>query len=746
MPRAITALSGLALAALCAAFPALARVPHPFVRAANASVEAPFRFLGPDSYADAMAIKGDTVVLGGDFKGADGFASGAILAWDGARWKDAYAGIDYGVMGLKFIASRLYAVGFFRSAGGCDSCDGSAYWESGAWHYMGQPFALNEFPQGLADYHDTLIASTNTGPYFWTGSVWKRFGPEIKGQPAKLEVYNGQLWLAGKFDAAPSVSNLMQWDGKAWSHPAGTDVEQVHDIMGHQGALFMMEELQVPVGLFRISRWDGKAWTDVTGESFGFYGGRFASDGKDLYMTGERFNEGFGLFKWDGSGFKLLDFQAGDNGETLFLGFTASGKLVQSANMTGIGTVRTDYASQWDGKAWSPMTAWKGPTGTVTYPTAMGSDGKRLYLGGNPLRQAGPNLVSHAAAWDGGNVWDTLDGGLHRPADNRLVDVNAWASGSDGMYAGGSFERASDGPAINVARWDGVAWHGLGDGFGGTVLGLTVSGADLIVCGHSDSAFKLGANALPVGHSIGLWHAGRWNAYGSGLSGTVNDAAEYQGNLYAAGHFALSVGGPRVGIAKWDGKDWIALADDPKDSIPLDSVFALKVFQGRLYALGREMGWEYPWKEALLAWDGNAWELVERVSQSTHLATDGKGLFVDAQRFTDLLDAAYVKVGRFDGANWILLGTEAAQSDLRSMALFGDYLYLGGWLGKIGGAPAAWLARWNLKGISGIGRQRRLLSRRGGSERAYVLMGRATLGDNLFRPDGRPVMPRKKSH
>ncbi|MEO6095869.1 MAG: hypothetical protein ABIW76_09345, partial [Fibrobacteria bacterium] len=350
---------------------------------------------------------------------------------------------------------------------------------------------------------------------------------------------------------------------------------------------------------------------------------------------------------------------------------------------------------------------------------------------------AGSHMVSHMAAYNGAE-WDTLGGGLQNPLDNRLVDVNVLTKGPGGMYAGGSFQATRYGPALNVARWDGSSWHALGEGFAGSVYAILSSGTDMVVGGRSDPAPSLGSGALPTGHAIGRWSGTTWNAYGAGLKGAVHDLAEFKGGLYAAGRFHIMPDGPECGLAKWDGLNWTAVPYAGTDTLPMDSVYALTVFKDRLYAMGRETKWEYPWDEALMAWDGATWERVENISQGTDMVTDGKGLYIQCDVFDDRRDLGFVKAARFDGSNWILLGADAAQSDIRSLALHGEYLYLGGWLSKIGGVPGCWLARWNIQTLVSVRPKRIVEARKGEKTVRYLLLGdAASAGTDLYGLDGR---------
>ncbi|MEO7958367.1 MAG: hypothetical protein ABIW76_16910, partial [Fibrobacteria bacterium] len=372
----------LCLSAVAASKARLA--PYPATRSSDALVESPFRYLGPSGYPNTMAIRGDSVFIGGNFKGADGLASGALLLWNGKKWSEPFPGIDYGISGMKWSGDRLYVTGYFREAGG-DSVDQAVYWEKGTWHGMGPGLPQYDFPGPIALLGDTVLTASRSGVFRWTGSGWVAFGQPLEGEPLRLENYGGTLWLTGKYATKTGQANLMRWDNGVWTTPAGTDPDKVIDIAWHGGALYMTKEK--PVGVFvsySTWRYDGKTWEDVTGVILGNYG-RMASNGKDLYLTFHSFNVGIGMARWDGNTFQEIQFIPGDNGAGDIASFTASGKLILAGNFLGLGGRRMDYMGSWDGDTWSPLSATPTPDGISQYPTAIASDGKQLFVGGNPI-------------------------------------------------------------------------------------------------------------------------------------------------------------------------------------------------------------------------------------------------------------------------------------------------------------------------------------------------------------------------
>ncbi|MBI1191226.1 MAG: hypothetical protein GC200_11170 [Tepidisphaera sp.] len=174
------------------------------------------------------------------------------------------------------------------------------------------------------------------------------------------------------------------------------------------------------------------------------------------------------------------------------------------------------------------------------------------------------------ARWDG-QSWQPLGAGVTDPSSNATI----WcmAAGDDGLYVGGEFNSIGGVPAINIARWDGIAWHALG----------------------------------------------------VGLDGRVDDLLMYQGQMYAAGQFAHSGGISIRGVARWNGTTWEATGDTGGQAAT-----NLAEFQGALYAnLGTG---EDQSISTLCLLSGNAWQslLVCPVAHALHAA--GNTLYIGGER------------------------------------------------------------------------------------------------------------------
>jgi hypothetical protein len=104
--------------------------------------------------------------------------------------------------------------------------------------------------------------------------------------------------------------------------------------------------------------------------------------------------------------------------------------------------------------------------------------------------------------------------------------------------------------ADRFALWDGLAWHGLGFGSGGSIYAIAIDGTDIYVGGYFTSAGSVSTRA------IARYDGAAWNALGLGLS--VTPSAHAIGvtnlNVYVGGAFTETYDDklPVLHIARWE--------------------------------------------------------------------------------------------------------------------------------------------------------------------------------------------------
>ncbi|MGD1917210.1 MAG: GC-type dockerin domain-anchored protein [Phycisphaerales bacterium] len=244
-----------------------------------------------------------------------------------------------------------------------------------------------------------------------------------------------------------------------------------------------------------IARWDGTSWSSSGGLVSG--GGAVRAlavfddgTGPALYAGRGQGVGGFsgGLFKWNGTSWSAVSGLSSPSINALQVFDDGSGSgpaLFIAGSFTSIsGTVYNDIV-KWDG---STLTALSGPSGT-------GSDGfilaleefdpgitpftssTRLYAGGD-FDNAGGVLSNNIASW-APSAWDDLTGasgtgvgGSTQPFVSALEVFDDGSGSGAALYAGGAFLTAGGMTALRVARWDGMEWSAVGDGFDSNVAAL----------------------------------------------------------------------------------------------------------------------------------------------------------------------------------------------------------------------------------------------------------------------------------
>ena len=249
-----------------------------------------------------------------------------------------------------------------------------------------------------------------------------------------LVLPDGSVVVIGEFNTIGGVqaSSLARWDGTSWSEFAGgLDPGSIGGSLAllPNGDLLVGGSLSVAgSSISQLARWDGIAWS------------------------------GYGLPPSVGVSQFVQTIHVEQNGDL----------IIGSAGSYGI--------QHWDGTAWtllgaSPLTCW---------------DIARLDNGDLVASGQWPNTPTPVRRWSG-STWDPIGGAGWTAAPNQ-VPVGSFLLPRDGgtFLLGGRFTQApgGGGPTVNLARWDGATWSGLGAGVPGLVRDmLELPDGDLIAVG-----------------------------------------------------------------------------------------------------------------------------------------------------------------------------------------------------------------------------------------------------------------------
>ena len=353
---------------------------------------------------------------------------------------------------------------------------------------------------------------------------------------------------------------------------------------------------------------------------------------------------------------------------------------------------------------------------------AMVSNGTHIYVGGT-FSKAGSKSVNNLAAWNG-DQWSFVGPG---PDVLNGVDgfVNALAVDEGTLFVGGQFESAGGQPIRNIAFYDIVtkSWRNMGGVSSSTgtafVSAILVDGDNVYVGGTFDRAGNVSAKNVAVYSRA----AGRWRALGTGTEGNVNALAQGYDGIYVGGDFSSAGGVASTSIARWDGSEWHGLAGGVNGFVNAIAAMDSTIFvAGGFDRAGDTVVSNIArWRADTATWtrlsgifwlsgenpirlEGNGVDNVVRT-----LTVSGKELYVGGTFITAFPEdftttsatVRYVaRWNEFDGNPlfntlwWGRLG-QGMNGFVNALAFHNDGLYAAGAFNSAGGQSAAGIARWD---------------------------------------------------
>lgn len=316
------------------------------------------------------------------------------------------------------------------------------------------------------------------------------------------------------------------------------------------------------------------------------------------------------------------------------------------------------------------------------------------------------------------------------------------------LVVGGAFSTIDNIPAVNVAGWDGQAWHAIGAGVGSVssqeaVYSLAVHNGSLYAGGRFARSGSLTATLNGVARFDGT----NWVAVGTGVPANnsntiVHAVASFNGDLYAGGGFGNF---NQMNVARWNGTQWLAVAGGLGTSTSSGSarapVMSLVVHMGSLYAggafqtsnvppygvvsvarLNQATGWEMV--GAGLGGSGTTTVVQSLVSDGADLLAVGK--------IPALAPSVEGQIARWDGAAWTPMLTTPNTVPLNSAGRLGADLLVG--------SDAMRLQRVSGNGLEYVGPQLYEAGTAVGSDQRKTIVlgpvaGGVLIGGNFRRSD-----------
>jgi hypothetical protein len=472
--------------------------------------------------------------------------------------------------------------------------------------------------------------------------------PGLNGRVAAVVVQaNGDLIAGGEFtnaDGHPTADYVARWDGHAW--------QALGEGPGHFSHLSVLQRL--PNGHLLAA-------------------GIVASDSAKTYSM---------VTRWDGRHWQPLGAAKQDGWLTA---------VAVAPNGDILAAIHTQRAlcgvMRWNGHNWQPLTP---------NPPANKQQNKRVIILGHLVVTSAGDIVgsfgggdpyhTSVARWNGTD-WQPLG----PPAQGHRTAEALTLTPSGEVLAGGVLTDDRSYWTKYVARWDGRTWQNLGLGPTGNVERLVVSPTGEVLATTSVSVKGPYYTRLS---GIERWNGTRWQP----LTPTSTGREQAQAAL-AVGANGTIIGPGPLGLARWDGHAWHALASEPQagfTSISSTQVSALaaasggKVFlAGSFYNDAASESGVYQFRTQVHYWDGRRRRLLgpDFAGQIAALAVAPNGDVLAAGSFAIANGADSIRyIARWNGHRWCPLGKGPPAATLAlAVASNGDVL-VGGSFG---------LSRWN---------------------------------------------------
>lgn len=581
----------------------------------------------------AVLKNGSDIYVSGSFTSAPGTGANRVAKWDGTTWSNLGNGFDADVFALAISGTgTLYAGGSFQRICNNPQCSATTF--------------------GFQ-----RIAA-------WNGAAWTAVGNGVNGDVYSLAVAtDGKLIAGGPFTAVcndascstttPGFNRIAQWDGAVWSSLGNGFNSNVNALAFSPGGSLFVGGTFTQIcantacssgttGFNRLAQWNGTTWSPVgNGFNNGVNALRFSSSG-ELFIGGE-FNRGCldaacattatgfnRIAKWDGA--TLTGVGLGVNGIVNALDFNAAGELLIGGNFASActnaacttATTGFNDIARFDGTNWNPFA--KGLNGDLRGLAAL-ADGSIMAFGNLNRACLNASCTSSSPGFENSafwnlTTWQPLGGGSNAP--NRPVTA-VLAHGGD-VYVAGDFFHAGGGISNKVAKWNGVRWSAIGNGFSGDVLALAIApdgslyagGGFSDACGGSQCSPSLGGY-----NRVARFDGTAWQKVGNGVNNQVNAlAVSAAGTLYVGGNFSAicsnaSCSTTTTGfnrIAAWDGSNWTSPGNGLASTFFGVGSLAFSP-SGELYVAGQFSGFcnnsacssSTPGANNIAVWNGTSW-------------------------------------------------------------------------------------------------------------------------------------------
>ncbi len=352
--------------------------------------------------------------------------------------------------------------------------------------------------------------------------------------------------------------------------------------------------------------------------------------------------------------------------------------------------------ARWDGNNWLPL--GKGFRNIGVIGNAMGyglyEKGDSLYVVGS-FTNAGDITVNNIAVWDFiSSQWNALNDGL----DGAAFTIKGFGTS---IIVGGEFENADNTGIAYAARWNGIDWTEI-DGktsFNGRVYTFE---------SVNDSSFYVGGDFTSIGEDnferIALFEKNEWVSIGETGADSTIYAIHYLGkdSLLVGGAFKKFDENEAKHLVFLDGGKWRNFNTQPDNTVfDIAGSYADFIIVGEFQNVGAD------------SYNGVANFLKEELNteiESINLNYNFSGAYTVEETdegwivggtFDVLDNTAVGNLGFLDKESlvWDNFGSDfdfhGVNGQVRTIALDGNDVYIGGTFTTVGKKPISHLAKWD---------------------------------------------------
>jgi hypothetical protein len=315
-------------------------------------------------------------------------------------------------------------------------------------------------------------------------------------------------------------------------------------------------------------------------------------------------------------------------------------------------------------------------------------DGSRLYAAGHAGSVDGQPMGG-VAVWNG-RTWVSIGGAVSGGNQPRVQSLALWTQdGAQRLVGLGSFTAWEGSPAGGVALWNGQNWAGLGSGIAGLSFPEPEARAGVVFDDGSGSSLFVGGLFSSAGGAPALnmakWTGVNWQGVGDGLNGIVRSLVVADlgsgPRLIAGGDFTASGAQPILRVGSWDGVSWSQAANGFDNNVR--GLVVTDTGSGpRLYASGSFTHSGALSVRGVARWTTNGWEDTGFGQPADYI-----GVGLDQC----VLARGSASIGRLTPTGWQFIPASVNQPS-ECVAEFDDgsgpALYMGGWFSS--GTGFAW--------------------------------------------------------